>query len=173
MAIERIYNAAAELIARHGYAAFTIEALAAKVHCSPATVYRYVGGKAAIRDAVTVRQSSLIVDTVRTAIEGLTGPERIVTAVGVALERMRSEPLAQLMRDTMNAVRDQHWVSTSPAIMALAHEMIGSETADSVDAQWLIHVVLSMWCWPNPDPGIETEMLRRFLGPALAQLGHG
>lgn len=93
VATERIYGAAAELIAHHGYDAFTIEALATKIHCSPATTYRYAGGKAAIRDAVTLRLSSRIVNTVRKAIDGLTGPERIMTAVAVALERMRSRML--------------------------------------------------------------------------------
>jgi AcrR family transcriptional regulator len=167
-ATERIYAAAAELIARRGYDAFTIEALATRVHCSPATVYRHAGGKAAIREAVTLRLSSRIVDAVRTAIDGLTGSERIVTAVTVALERMRAEPLAQLMMDTMHAVRDEQWLSTSPAIMALAQEMIGSVTADRAAAQWLIRVVLAMWCWPATDPDIENEMLKRFLGPPFA-----
>ncbi|MBX9978755.1 MAG: TetR/AcrR family transcriptional regulator, partial [Mycobacterium gordonae] len=35
-ATARILNAAADLISRHGYGAFSIDALAAKVHCSPA-----------------------------------------------------------------------------------------------------------------------------------------
>jgi AcrR family transcriptional regulator len=171
VATERIYAAAAELIARRGYDAFTIEALATKVHCSPATVYRYAGGKAAIREAVTLRLSSRIVDAVREAIDGLTGSERIVTAVAVALERMRAEPLAQLMTGTMHAVRDEQWLCSSPAIMTLAQEMIGAETADPAAAQWLIHVVLAMWCWPATDPDIENEMLRRFLGPVFASPG--
>ena len=173
VATERIYTAAAELIARHGYDAFTIEALATKVHCSPATIYRYAGGKAAIRDAVTLRLSSRIVNTIRKAIDGLTGPERITTAVVIALERMRSEPLSHLMTDTIRAVRDEHWVNKSPAVMTLAQEMIGSDTTDPVAAQWLIHVVLALWCWPSTDPDIENEMIRRFLGPSFASLVHG
>ena len=167
VATERIYTAAAALIARHGYDAFTIDALAAKVHCSPATVYRYVGGKAAIRDAVTLRLASRIVDAVRKAIDGLAGEERIVTAVAVALESIRSEPLSQLMTDTIRAVREEQWINESPAVMTLAQEMIGSDTHDPIAAQWLIHVVLALWFWPSPEPGIENEMLRRFLGPAF------
>ena len=64
-AAERIYAAAADLIARRGYEAFTIEALAAQVHCSPATIYRHAGGKAAIRDAVVATQATRIVDSAR------------------------------------------------------------------------------------------------------------
>lgn len=171
VATERIYTAAAALIANQGYDAFTIDALAARVHCSPATVYRYVGGKAAIRDAVTVRLSTRIVDTVRKAIDGLTGEERIVTAVAVALERMRSEPLSQLMTDTLRAIREEQWINESPVVMALAQEMIGSEDADPVAAQWLIHAILALWCWPVDDPDLEAAMIRRFLGPSFVSEG--
>src|SRR5580693_7207196 len=97
-AAERIYAAAADLIARRGYEAFTSEALAASVHCSPATIYRHAGGKAAIRDAVVAIQAARIVDTTREAIRDLEGPDRVVTATLVALQRLQSDPLAQMMR---------------------------------------------------------------------------
>ena len=45
-AAERIYAAATDLIARDGMDAFDIDTLAARVHCSRATIYRYAGGKA-------------------------------------------------------------------------------------------------------------------------------
>ena len=97
-AAERIYSAAADLIARRGYEAFTIEALAAQVHCSSATIYRHAGGKAAIRDAVVAIQATRIVDTARQAIKGLTGSDRVVTATIVALQGLQSDPLAHLMQ---------------------------------------------------------------------------
>src|ERR1700756_5153902 len=93
-ASERIYIAAADLISRNGFDAFTIEALGKKTHCSPATIYRHVGGKTAIRDAVTVRLSARIVAAVRNTIKDLRGPDRVVTAVLVALQQIRSEPLS-------------------------------------------------------------------------------
>jgi AcrR family transcriptional regulator len=169
VATDRIYTAAAALIARHGYDAFTIAALAAKVHCSPATVYRYVGGKAAIRNAVTLRLSTRVVDSVRAAIDGLTGSERIETAVVVALERMRSEPLSKLMGDSIRGARDEQWINNSPAVLTLAQEMIGLDIPDPTAARWLIHVVLALWCWPVTDPEVELDMIRRFLAPPFAQ----
>jgi len=78
-AAERIYAAAADLMSRRGYDAFSIDTLAAAVHCSPATIYRHTGGKTAIRDAVLGLQSERILDSVRDAIAGLAGPERVVT----------------------------------------------------------------------------------------------
>ena len=54
-AAERIYEAATDLIARHGLDALDVDTLAARVHCSRATIYRHVGGKAEIRDAALIR----------------------------------------------------------------------------------------------------------------------
>ena len=89
---ERIYAAAADLIAQDGLDALDIDTLAAQVHCSRATVYRYAGSKAQIRDVVLARAAARIVDTVRRSVDGLTGPDRVLTAITVALEQIRSDP---------------------------------------------------------------------------------
>jgi AcrR family transcriptional regulator len=133
-ATERIYAAAADLISRNGFDTFTIEALAKKAHCSPATIYRHVGGKTAIRDAVTVRLSARIVAAVRRTIKDLRGPDRVVTAVVVAL---RSEPLGHLMMGSARHSHDTEWVAASPVVSALAEEMIGGHDPDPAAAQWL------------------------------------
>ena len=52
IATERIYATATELIVHDGLDAFSVDTLAARTHCSRATIYRYVGGKKQIRDAV-------------------------------------------------------------------------------------------------------------------------
>ncbi len=52
-----------------------------RVHCSRATIYRYAGGKAQIRDAVLTRLAAGVIDTVRCAVDGLAGQDRIVTAI--------------------------------------------------------------------------------------------
>ena len=89
-AADRIYSAATDLIARDGVDALDIDVLATRIHCSRATIYRHVGGKAAIQDAVLARAAAQIVDSVRVAVDGLSGAERIVTAITVALGRIRS-----------------------------------------------------------------------------------
>lgn len=164
-ATERIYMAAADLIARLGYDGFTIEALAARVHCSPATIYRQAGGKAAIRDAVVAAQAARIVDTTREAIKDLTGPERVVTATIIALENLRSDPLAQLMR-SIHAAPVSDWVISSPTVTGLAAEMLGPGIDDPLAAQWLIRVFLALWSWPLKDPVAERDLVERFLGPS-------
>jgi AcrR family transcriptional regulator len=163
-AAERIYAAAAELMSRHGYDAFSIDALAAAVHCSPATVYRHTGGKAAIRDAVLGLQSERILNSVREAIAGLTGPERVITATTVALQRLRADPLAKVMR-SMVAIPGDEWLTDSPTVNRFATEMVGLSTPDPLAAQWLIRSFLALWYWPLKDADAEAQMVRRFLGP--------
>jgi AcrR family transcriptional regulator len=167
-ATKRIYAAAAELISRHGYEAFTIDALAAKVHCSPATIYRHAGGKIAIRDAVVGLHATRIVETVRDAIEGLCGPERVVTATAVALQRVRSDPLAQIMNSTRHPA-DGDWLPASGMVAQFAAEMLGQHTRDPLAEQWLIRVFLALWTWPMKDPDAEHQMLQRFLGPPYSE----
>lgn len=166
-AAERIYSAAADLIARRGYEGFTIEALAARVHCSPATIYRHAGGKATIRDAVVAIHAARIVDTTREAIKDLRGPDRVVAATTIALERLRSDPLAQLMR-SIHAAPVSDWVISSPTVTSLAAEMLGPGNHHPLAAQWLIRVFLGLWAWPLKDPAAERALVERFLGPSYA-----
>lgn len=168
-AAERIYAAAADLISRVGYEAFSIEDLATTVHCSPATIYRRAGGKAAIRDAVVAIQAPRILETVRDSIRELSGPQRVITATIVALQRLRADPLVQAMRSGGMA-QGNEWVASSPAIATFAAEMLGLEDPDPLAAQWLIHVFLSLWCWPLKDPAAERAMVERFFGQSFRDL---
>ncbi len=165
-AAERIYAAAGELMSQHGFDAFSIDALAAAVHCSPATIYRHTGGKTAIRDAVLGRQAERILQSVREAIDGLTGAERVITATTVALQRLRADPLAQIMR-SMITLPGNDWITDSPIVTRFADEMIGG-AADPLASQWLIRTFLALWSWPVTDAEAEEEMVRRFLGPGYA-----
>ncbi|MGW0159147.1 TetR/AcrR family transcriptional regulator [Mycobacterium sp. NPDC003323] len=166
-AAERIYAAAADLLTRHGYDAFSIDALAAAVHCSPATIYRHTGGKVAIRDVVLTRHAERILDSVRGAITDLTGSERVVMATTVALRRMRADPLARIMQSMVTPAGDG-WIVDSPVVSDFAAEMVGLSTPDPLAAQWLIRAFLALWYWPLGDPDAEEQMVRRFLGPAYA-----
>ena len=148
-----IYAAAANLISRNGFDTFTIGALAEKAHCSPATIYRHVGGKTAIRDAVTVRLSARVVAAaVRDTIKDLHGADRVVTAVVVGLQHIRAEPLGDLIMGSPRHADDVSWLIASPVISTLAEEMLGGSQSDPAAAQWLIRVVLSLWYWPVMTP---------------------
>lgn len=163
---ERIYAAATDLIMRGGFDALDIDVLAARVHCSRATVYRHAGGKAQIRDVVVTRIAAGIIDTVRQAVQGLNGRQRVVTAIGVALEAIRSAPMRRLMLSSTNPseLGDLH---ASPALRQLAGELSGVAADDPQSAQWVVRVVLSLAYWPVGDSETEWQLLQRFVAPAF------
>ncbi|MFV9633788.1 TetR/AcrR family transcriptional regulator [Mycobacterium neumannii] len=167
-ATKRIHAAAADLIARRGWEAFTIDALAAQVHCSPATIYRHAGGKTAIRDAVVAIHAARTVETVREAIRGLTGAERVVEATALALRRARSDPLTKALRSA-NPLVESDWLPMSEVVAQFAAEMLGQKESDPLAQQWLIRVFLALLTWPMKDPDAEYRMLQRFLGPPYRQ----
>lgn len=163
---ERIYAVATDLVAREGLDALTIDTLAARVHCSPATVYRHTGGKAKIRDEVLIRGASRIIDGVRRAVEHLTGPERIVTAITVALAEIRSDALGQLMLKSIRA-QEMTWLKDSPVVAGFSTELNGLTDDDEQAASWIIRVVLSLMYWPAEDAEAERQIVQRFVAPAF------
>ncbi len=163
-AAERIYAAATDLVSRSGFENFSIDALAAAVHCAPSTIYRNAGGKKAILEAVTMRMSARIVEAVRTAIENLQGTERVATAIAVALARIRAEPLGPLIMGSIQPNHDGEWLTDSPGVADMAEEIIGH--VDPLAAQWLIRVTLALWYWPLKDRVAEYELVQRFVGPS-------
>jgi AcrR family transcriptional regulator len=170
IAAERIYAAATELIARKGLDALEIDTLAARVHCSRATIYRYTGGKAEIRDAVLSRAASRIIDAVHSAVDGLSGQERVVTAILVALKRIRFDPLGQLMISSIRGTDQMAWLATSPLLAGFATDLAGLTDGDPQAAQWLVRVVLSLMYWPADDEDAEHQLVQRFVAPGFAQL---
>lgn len=166
-AIDRIVEAAAILIGRRGFDAFSIDELAAAVHCSPATIYRHAGGKAAIREAVIKRLSSRIVAAVDDAISDLTGQDRIVVAITEGLHHLRAEHVIQQLLRSSDP-KNRRWIETSPIVTGIATSLIGSSQHDEAAAQWFVRAVLALWHWPASDSGTEREIVERFLGPALS-----
>jgi AcrR family transcriptional regulator len=167
IAAERIYDAATDLIARGGLDAFDIDKLASRVNCSRATIYRHAGGKAQIRDAVVNRAAARTIDSVRSAVENLSGPERIVSAITLALELIRSDPLAQLLSSSMHGVGEMAWLTGSPMLAAVAGDLTGLTDRDPQSAQWIVRVVLSLMYWPAGDSHAERQLVQRFVAPAF------
>ena len=169
IAAERIYAAATDLIAHEGLDAFDIDTLAARVHCSRATIYRYAGGKAEIRDAVLARSAAGIIDAVRSAVQDMSGPERVVTAITLALKLIRSDPLSQLMMSSVRRVDAMTWLTASPLLAGFATELAGLTGNDPQAAQWVVRVVLSLVYWPAEDEQAEHQLVQRFVAPAFTK----
>lgn len=164
-AAERIYSAAAVLMGRGGIDEVDIDALASAVHCSRATVYRHAGSKAQIRDAVLARSAARIVATVRAAVAELAGPDRVQTAILVALREIRADPLAATVVDAPGS----RSLTASDAVMRYAAEFAGVTDDDPEAAAWIVRVVLSLLFWPATDLATERRMLERFLAPAFGR----
>jgi AcrR family transcriptional regulator len=165
-AADRIYAAATDLVLRDGLEAFDMDALAARVHCSRATIYRYAGGKAQIRDAVLLRLAARIVDSVQRAVKDLSGAERLVMAITVALKHIRSDPMRQMMM-ALSAGRDLTELPSSPVLGRLAADLTGITDDDPQAAQWIVRVVMSLAVWPIGDSEVEQQIVRRFIAPAF------
>nr|CRL72590.1 TetR family transcriptional regulator [Mycolicibacterium komanii] len=165
-AADRIHAAATELVISDGLDALDIDKLAARLHCSRATVYRYAGGKAEIRDAVLMRLAAGVIETVRHAVDDLSGADRVTAAIDVALEQIRSDPIRKLALHAPKApgLTDLH---SSPMLSHLAADLTGITGDDPLAAQWIVRIVVSLAFWPPSDPGTEREMLRRFVAPAF------
>jgi hypothetical protein len=82
---------------------------------------------------------------------GLTGPERLVTATTVALQRLQADPLAKVMRSMVTIPGDE-WLTDSPTVNRFAFEMVGLSTPDPLAAQWLIRTLLTLWYWRSKTP---------------------
>jgi AcrR family transcriptional regulator len=169
-AAERIYAAATEMVARDGLDtldALDIDDLAARVHCSRATVYRHAGGKSKIRDAVVARLAARIVEEVRARVQDLAGPERVLTAVTVAVQRIRTDPMADLVIGAVRNADGLAGLAKSGVPAAFAAQLSGLAEDDPAAAAWIVRLVLSLLCWPGPDEAAEREMLERFVLPGL------
>ena len=164
-ALDRILSAASELVSRNGFEAFTIDALAAQLNCSPATIYRHAGGKAAILERLISLFSLRVIGSVRQAIAGIEGTERVATAIVVGLDCMRAEPLGKLIMGDIRPDHDTGTVTASPLVVKMAEEMIGR--SDPLAAQWLIRVTFALWYWPVKDKHTELELVKRFAAPSV------
>lgn len=162
-AAERIYAAAAEMMRHSGFDEIDIDALAAMVHCSRATVYRHAGTKAQIRDAVLARSAARIVETVRAAVAGRTGADRVQTAIFVALDEIRADPLAA----AVVAAPGARSLTASDTVMGYAAEFAGVTDEDPEAAAWIVRVVLALLFWPAADTAAEQRLVRRFVAPAF------
>lgn len=170
IATERIYAAATEMFTRDGLDGFDIDTLAKRVHCSRATIYRYAGGKGEIRDAVVTRAASRIVETVRETVDPMSGPERVVTAITVALQLIRADPLYPLFVSPVRA-DEMAWLTGSPLLAGFARDLTGLTDGDSQAAHWVVRVVLSLMYWPVGDDDTERQLVERFVRPAFTSSG--
>ena len=70
------------------------------------------------------RAATRIVETVRVSVEGRTGPDRVLTAIEVAVAEIRADPADQLFLDSARG-GGWSWLTASPAVADFARELTG------------------------------------------------
>lgn len=170
LAVDRIYDAAAESVAVRGLDRLSVDDIAERVGCSRATVYRYAGGKGAIRDAVLARAIQRIAVSVHESVAELVGVERVVMAIVASLDAIRGDPVSASALSTGAPTADSlnSSLTASPRLAGAASELAGLGPNDRVAAEWIVRVVLSLLYWPAGNRDVEMAMVRRFVAPAFS-----
>ncbi|TLG14292.1 helix-turn-helix transcriptional regulator [Nocardia cyriacigeorgica] len=164
-AVARIEAAATELFLERGIDDVGVDEVAARAGCSRATLYRHVGGKAALVDAVLARSATTVSERVAAAVAPHTGARQVVEAILASVAAIRADPVLSRWVTTRAAGGDGY-LTASPVLSRIAATLTG--TADDGAAQWIVRVVLSLLTWPLPDAATEREVVRRFVAPGFA-----
>ncbi|MGH3726744.1 MAG: TetR/AcrR family transcriptional regulator [Mycobacterium sp.] len=156
---------AAKQIARHGLDRLDLDAVAGEAGCSRATVYRHVGGKTAIIDAVLARNIASVTSDIQRAVESADAQRRAVTAITASLAAIRNDPVVSAMLTTMSPTSLGSYLTASSQIPRSASTFTG--ILDEIAGQWISRVVMAFLFWPATDPAVEAEMIERFVYPVL------
>lgn len=163
---ERMYHAAAELMAQHGIDGFNADDVAARTECSRATVYRYLGGKFEIVNAIIARATLSLSQRISRAVASVDESDRVVEVILASVTATRAEPLAtQILRNA----RDTHIRAhlDSPQVLQAALSLAGLHPDDRHAAQAVVRIVWTLVQHPLADPASERTFVERFIKPAF------
>ncbi|MBE7159778.1 MAG: TetR/AcrR family transcriptional regulator [Williamsia herbipolensis] len=145
-----LVDTATTLLRQNGVDRFDINELARRAHCSRATVYRHIGGKTAIIEAVLTVSSTHVTAQVVELTAHLRGRERAAAAVQVALREIRRDPVTQQLLASRRLHSAVPAALTSPAVTGMAITLLGLEAEDVAGAHWVIRAFLALAVWPMP-----------------------
>ncbi|MBJ8345543.1 TetR/AcrR family transcriptional regulator [Antrihabitans sp. YC2-6] len=168
LAIERIFTVARELVIANGLDAISVDEIAERAGCSRATLYRYVGGKPAIRDGVVARAAAGIVAQVQSETAAVDGPDRVVGAIMASVAAVRADPVASTLLGRARSNRVDRYFSTSTYLEQTAAALTGL-TDDRFAAQWIVRIVLSLLVWPGESTAAERSMVERYVAPGFVR----
>jgi len=166
LAVERIHAAAADLIRERGIDGVGVDEVAGRAGCSRATLYRYVGGKRALVDAVMSRAAGAVADHVEQSLETFENSERIVEAILASVTAIRAEPtLARWFTGSRSRSTDEY-LARAPELGRVAISLTRI-APDEEAAGWIVRVVLSLLTWPLDDTAAERHAVERFVEPVF------
>ena len=164
----RLVEIAGTLIAQRGVDKFDLNELAARSHCSRATVYRHTGGKQQLLEAVFVSTSTRLTHTVNAAVSDRTGLDRARTAIAVAVREMRSDRIARQFLRSRHVGQQALAASRSPALAEVAAALIGLDPADTITTSTAVRGVLALVLWPPADNADEPHLIEALAVGLLA-----
>jgi AcrR family transcriptional regulator len=168
----RILEVAAQLIAERGAVGVATEDICQRVGCSRATLYRYLGGRPAIFDALVRQRSIPVTAAVRRATAALTGDERVVESILVTVNGIRADPI--LLDVIKNVDREQmsQYLAVPESIAPSDLCVAPSPLEDRIAAKMLLRIVWSLVDYPLDDPTEERALAERF-ARAFRPMSHG
>ncbi|TPG36613.1 TetR/AcrR family transcriptional regulator [Mycolicibacterium hodleri] len=161
-AAERILRAATEAVADRGLDGLSMEDVALRAGCSRATVYRRVGGKEALRDAVLDQAIDRITAAVAHAVDHLDGDERVAHTIVASLDIIRTDAVSAALL-TGPATGESVDSALITRFNDVAAELAGLDPSDAIGCELITRVTLSLLCWPAADRRTELAVIRRYV----------
>jgi AcrR family transcriptional regulator len=163
--VEQIYDAATDAVADYGLDGLSMEDVAVRAGCSRATVYRRVGGKEAIRDAVLDQAIARITASVMQAVDHLDGDERVIQSIIASLDTIRADPVSAALLAGPAAAESVSSALITDVAGAVA-QLAGLDEDDAVGCEAIARVTLALLCWPAADRHTEMAIIRRHASTA-------
>jgi AcrR family transcriptional regulator len=162
--VEQIIDAATAAVAANGLDGLNMEDIAVRAGCARATVYRRVGGKDAIRDAVVREAVARITTAITKSVENLTGEHRIVSVIVASLDTIRADPVCSALL-TGPATAETANSSLVSEYTATITDLSGLDPSDTVGGELIARATLALLTWPAADRDTELAIIRRHVSP--------
>lgn len=178
---QRIIDATARLIDRHGVAKTTLSDVAAELEVTRQTVYRHLGNMSEIVSVVAARGAEDFVDRLVTHLEGSRSPaDAVVEGILFCLRTVPNDPRLNLLLQIGDTAMFSR-AATSPTMLDYGSAMLRRFPVDWADAgvsdtdldglaEMIMRLLISLLDTSTDTPRPEDEvraLLERWLVPAL------
>lgn len=178
---QRIIDATARLIDRHGVAKTTLSDVAAELEVTRQTVYRHLGNMSEIVSVVAARGAEDFVDRLVTHLEGSRSPaDAVVEGILFCLRTVPNDPRLNLLLQLGDTAMFSR-AATSPVMLGYGSAMLRRFPVEWADAgvtdadldglaEMIMRLLISLLDSSTEAPRPEAEvraLLERWLVPAL------
>lgn len=160
--VVQILHAATQAVSDHGLDGLIMDDVAVRAGCSRATVYRRVGGKDAIRDAVLEEAITRVTALVARAVAELEGRERLSRVIVASLDTIRADPVSSALL-TGPAAGESASTALITKFTDTVAETAGLDLGDVIACELLSRVTLALLCWPAVDRATELAIVERYV----------